>query len=153
MTLLLLLLWPLLWLFDAVDGFYALLVQERPYRPKRFYRLSRWHRASDGETISLRLAPGSSGNKPKVIDVHRRHLTWRFAFTALPARLVLVMLLALLFSVTHVTAMRTVMPDTPPTVGSPHAGAAVPSTNTHSNGAGKPGPHGGRHVSPPLCAM
>lgn len=126
LRLLLLLLWPLLRLFDAVDGFYSLLVQERPYQPKRFYRLSRWHRAADGETISLRLAPGSSGNKPRIIDVHRRHLTWRFAFTTVPARMLLVMLLVVLFSVTHVSAMRTVMPDTPPSALWGHRMQALP---------------------------
>jgi hypothetical protein len=126
LRLLLLLLWPLFWLFDAVDGFYSLLVQERPYQPKRFYRLSRWHRAADGETISLRLAPGSSGNKPRIIDVHRRHLTWRFAFTTVPARMLLVMLLVMLFSVTQVSAMRTVMPDTPPSALWGHRMQALP---------------------------
>jgi hypothetical protein len=106
MSLLLLLLWPVLWLFGAVDNFCGMVAQERPFKDKQFYRLGRFHRASDGETIRLRLAPGSSGNKPKVFTIHRRHITWRFALTTLPSRAVLLVLLILLFGATGGMAMR-----------------------------------------------
>jgi hypothetical protein len=105
MSLLLLLLWPVLWLFGAVDSFCELVAHERPFHAKQFYRLGRFHRAADGETIRLRLAPGSSGNKPKVLALHRRHVTWQFALTTLFSRAMLLLLLTLVIGATRSMAM------------------------------------------------
>jgi hypothetical protein len=107
--LMLLLLWPLLWLFGAVDSFYLNIIEPRPYQEdgKIFYRLGRYHRASDGETIRLRCAPGSSGNKPRMIALHRRIFTWRFAVCTLSARTVLLLALIMFMSLSGTAAMQT----------------------------------------------
>ena len=105
----LLLLWPVLWLFGAVDSFCNNVMEPRPYQEqgKIFYRLGRYHRASDGETIRLRCAPGSSGNKPRMIALHRRTFTWEFVLCTLTSRAVLLLLLILFMGVSGTTAMHT----------------------------------------------
>ena len=107
--LMLLLLWPLLWLFGAVDSFYLHVIESRPYQEdgKIFYRLGRYHRASDGETIRLHCAPGSSGNKPRMIALHKRIFTWRFALCTLAARTVLLLALIMFMGLSGTAAMQT----------------------------------------------
>jgi hypothetical protein len=107
-SMLMLLLWPLLWMFGAIDSFCNIVMQERPYKDKLYYRLGRYHRAEDGEQIRLHLTPGSHGNKPKVVAVHSRHVSWRFALTTLSARAVLLLVLLLFFGIAGTTAMQTV---------------------------------------------
>jgi hypothetical protein len=104
----LLMLLPLLWLFGLVDSFFQAVLEPQPYQTsgKRYFRLGRYHRASDGETIRLRCARGSSGNKPKVVDIHRRTFTWRYTLCTIPARTVLLLLLIAFFGVTSTTAMQ-----------------------------------------------
>lgn len=105
----LLLLWPVLWLFGALDGFCSAVQQERPYQTqgKLYYRLGKYHRASDGDEIRLRYdASRCSGHKPKVVAIHKRILSWRFALTALPARAILLLLMISFFCVTGTAAVR-----------------------------------------------
>jgi hypothetical protein len=58
--------------------------------------------------VDLHLTPGSHGNKPKVVAVHSRHVSWRFALTTLSARAVLLRVLLLFFGIAGTTAMQTV---------------------------------------------
>jgi hypothetical protein len=86
-------------------------VQERPYQPqgqgKLYWRTGQFHRASDGERIKLQCAPGSSGNKPRVVEVLQRQYTLRFLATAVPARALLLMLMLLTCAISTTVAMQT----------------------------------------------
>lgn len=106
--LMLLLLWPVLWLFGALDSFSNAVTQERPYQTcgKLYYRLGRYHRASDGDEIRLRYSADCSGHKPKVVSIHRRMVSWRFALTAVPARAILLLLMISFFCVTGTAAVK-----------------------------------------------
>lgn len=151
----LLLLWPLSWSLQAVSKAAGALCtaanQQQPYQEKgtgkRYYRLGRHHRASDGECIQLRCAPsqpkpsvyirddgkhfyrlgrrgpyyraadgefvtlkcppGHSGNKPRVVEVLKPRITWRYAVSALPAKAIMLMLLVLVCCFTSTAAMHT----------------------------------------------
>jgi hypothetical protein len=105
----LLLLWQVLWLFGAVDSFHLHMIEPRPYQEdgKIFYRLGRYHRASDGETISIRCVPGSSGNRPRMIALHRHIFTWRCTLCTLSARTVLLLALSMFMVLSGTAAMQT----------------------------------------------
>jgi hypothetical protein len=104
----LLLLWPVMWLFSALDDFCVNVLEPRPYQEegKIFYRLGRYHRASDGEQIKLRCAPGHSGNKPKMIALYRRVITWEFVRCTLTSRIALLLSLLFFFCISGTTAMQ-----------------------------------------------
>jgi hypothetical protein len=74
---------------ELLTAFVAWLLQERPTQAKQLCRLGRCHRAANGETIRLRLAQGSSGNKAKAFTLHRLRVTWSLPSRAIAAMLVL----------------------------------------------------------------
>jgi hypothetical protein len=78
-----------------------------PYaRSTLYWRLGRHHRACNGERIQLRCPPGHSGNKPRVVRVHRRACTWAYLRATLPAKLAVLLLMLLAVCLTSTAAVR-----------------------------------------------
>lgn len=112
---LLMLLWPIIWLCTrtgktvsgAVGAVYRAVTQEVPRKGTLYYRLGRYHRSAEGKNIQLHCAPGSSGNKPRVVEVLRPILTLRYLFTSVPAQTLVLLLMLLTCMITSSVAMQT----------------------------------------------
>jgi hypothetical protein len=94
----------------ACEAICAAALMCRPHQKqgegKIYYRLGRYHRASDGDQIKLQCAPGSSGHKPKQVEVLQRQYTRGFVLTALPARALLLILMLITCTVSSTLAMQ-----------------------------------------------
>lgn len=94
-------------------GCYSKACALPPYaRSTLYWRLGRHHRASNGERIQLQCPPGHSGNKPKVVRVHKRTCTWAYLRGTLPAKLAVLLLTLLAVCLTSTAAVRIATLDT-----------------------------------------
>jgi hypothetical protein len=84
-------------------------VQQKPHQQKgtKYYRLGRFHRSADGDNISLHCAPGSSGNKPRIVEVRRSIFTLRYLATSVPAKALMFLIMLLTCMMTSGVAMHT----------------------------------------------
>ena len=103
-SMLLLFLGPFLWFLESLTGAAA---QPAPIKGVMFWRLGKAHRSAEGETIYLRTDGCSGGRKPKAVNILRTHLTFRYLSQAVPARLLLFLLLIAAVSITGTQAMQT----------------------------------------------
>jgi hypothetical protein len=114
-VLLLLFLWPVLWvavrvadrLELALLAVYRAAMQPMPRRSITYWRLGRGHRSAEGETIYLRTDEHSSGRKPRAVDIQVVQVTVRWLAKTVTAKLLLMLLLTSAVGVTGTQAMVT----------------------------------------------
>lgn len=107
-SVLLMFLWPALWLVhQACKAVYNAAVQPPQCTGTIYWRLGRGHRSAAGETIYLRTDARSSGRKPRIVHIQRPCFTWRYALSAVPAKVLIFLLMLAAVSVTSTQAMQT----------------------------------------------
>jgi hypothetical protein len=106
------------YVLETMGWLYRMLLQPAPYQEQDtlYYRLGRIHHSSRNffgfrHTIKVRMREAASGkgfySKPKIMEVkHRNPFALRFALTAVPVKLLFMMLVLALFCTTSASAMQ-----------------------------------------------
>ncbi|KAF6249414.1 hypothetical protein COO60DRAFT_1581207 [Scenedesmus sp. NREL 46B-D3] len=106
------------YVYQLTDWLCRMLLLQAPYQDKGtlYYRLGRIHHSARNffgyrDTIKVRMKQSASGkgehHKPKLLEVKRRNpFSPRFALTALPVKLLFMMLVLALFCTTSASAMQ-----------------------------------------------